>query len=73
MEDLTIPLQFASLHDGQGIFVVWTCLPFVQSGQNHLARYSERGKKTGQIKEVGRQDQGMDRPGVRQVQEGSGE
>ena len=32
------------------------------------------GKKTRQReKEVGRQHQGMDRPGVRQVQEGSGE
>ena len=32
------------------------------------------GKKTRQTeKEVGRQQQGMDRPGVRQVPEGSGE
>ena len=39
-----------------------------------LARRSERGKKTRQTeKEVGRQHQGMDRPGVRQVPEGSGE
>ena len=54
--------------------VVWTCLPFIRSGQNHLARHSERGKKTRQTKEeVGRQHQGMDRPGVRQVPEGSGE
>ena len=36
--------------------------------------HSERGKKTGQTEEeVGRQHQGMDRPGVRQVPEGSGE
>ena len=43
-------------------------------GQNHLARHSERGKKTRQTEEeVGRQRQGMDRPGVRQVPEGSGE
>ena len=35
---------------------------------------SERGKKTRQTEEeVGRQHQGMDRPGVRQVPEGSGE
>ena len=41
------------------------------SGQNHLARHCERGKKTRQIEEeVGRQHQGMDRPGVRQVPEG---
>ena len=48
------------------------------SGQakNHLARHSERRKKTRQAateEEVGRQHQGMDRPGVRQVPEGSGE
>ena len=54
--------------------VVWSCLPFIRSGQNHPARHSERGKKTRQTKEeVGRQHQGMDRPGVRQVPEGSGE
>ena len=54
--------------------VVWSCLPFITSGQNHLARHSERGKKTRQTEEeVGRQHQGMDRPGVRQVPEGSGE
>ena len=34
----------------------------------------KRGKKTRQTEEeVGRQHQGMDRPGVRQVPEGSGE
>ncbi|WP_419585378.1 hypothetical protein, partial [Thiolapillus sp.] len=40
-----------------------------------LARHGERGKKTRQTEEeVGRQHQGMDRPGVRQkVPEGSGE
>ena len=43
-------------------------------GQNHLARHSERGKKTRWTKEeVGRQHQGMDRPGVRHAPEGSGE
>ena len=53
--------------------VVWSCFPFIRSGQNHLARHSERGKKTRQTKEeVGRQHQEMDRPGVRQVPEGSG-
>ena len=42
--------------------------------KNHLARHSERRKKTRQTEEeVGRQLQGMDRPGVRQVPEGSGE
>ena len=53
--------------------VVWTCLPFIRSGQNHLARQNERGKKARQTeKKVGKQHQGMDRPGVRQVPEGSG-
>ena len=56
------------------IAVVWSCLPFIRSGQNHLARHSERGKKRRQTEEeMGRQHQGMDRPGVRQVPEGSGE
>ena len=27
--------------------VIWSCLLFIRSGQNHLARHSERGKKTG--------------------------
>ena len=54
--------------------VVWSCLPFIRSGQNHLARHSERGKKTRQTEEqVGRQHQGMDSPGVHQVAESSGE
>ena len=54
--------------------VVWSCLPFIRPGQNHLVRHSARGKKTGQTaEEVGRQHQGVDRPGVRQVPEGSGE
>ena len=57
-------------NETQQTAVVWSCLPFIRSGQNHLAR----GKKTRRIKEeVGRQHQGMDRPGVRQVPEGSGE
>ena len=48
-------------------------LPFIRSGQNHLERHSERWKKTRQTEEeVGRQHQGMDKPGVRQVLEGSG-
>ena len=54
--------------------VAWSCLPFIRSGQNHLARHSERGKKTRQTEEeVGRQHQGTDMPGVRHVPEGSGE
>ena len=54
--------------------VVSTCLPLIGSGRNHLASRSEKGKKTRQTEEeVGRQHQGIDRPGVRQVPEGSGE
>ena len=54
--------------------LVWSCLTLIRSGQNHLARHSERAKKTRQTEEeVGRQHQRMDRPGVRQVPEGSGE
>ena len=35
---------------------VWSCLPFIRSGQNHLARHSESGKKTKQTEEeAGRQ------------------
>ena len=26
--------------------LVWSCLLFIRSGQNHLARHSERAKKT---------------------------
>ena len=51
--------------------VVWLCLTFIRSGQT---RHSERGKKTRQTEEeVGRQHQGVDRPGVCQVPEGGGE
>ena len=54
--------------------VVRSCFPFIRSGQNHLARHSERGKKTRQTdEEMGRQHQGIGRPGVREVPEGSGE
>ena len=50
--------------------MAWSRLPFIRSGQNHLARHSERGKKIRQTEEeVGRQHQGMDRSGVRQVPE----
>ena len=31
--------------------MVWSCFPFIRSGQNHLARHSERGKKTRRTKE----------------------
>ena len=39
-----------------------------------FVRLRQRGKKSRQTgEEVGRQHQGMDRPGIRQVPEGSGE
>ena len=54
--------------------VVWICISFIRSGQNCLGIHSERGKRARQTEEeVGRQHQGMDRPGVRKVPEGSGE
>ena len=31
--------------------MVWSCFPFIRSGQNHLARHSERGKKRRQTEE----------------------
>ena len=41
--------------------VVWSCFPFIRSGQNHLARHNEREKKTRQMEEgMGRQHQGID-------------
>ena len=49
--------------------MVWSCLLFIKSGQNYFSRHSERQTE----EEVGRQHQGMDRRGVRQVPEGSGE
>ena len=53
---------------------MWTFLPFIRSGQNHLARHSEREKNTRQTEEeVGIQHQRIDRPGICQVPEGSGE
>ena len=54
--------------------VVWSSFPFIRSGQNHLARHSERGKKTRPTEEeVGRQHQGMDWPRVCQFPEGNGD
>ena len=48
--------------------MVWSYLPFIRAGQNHLARHSERGKKTRQTEEeVERKHQEMDRPAVNKV------
>ena len=47
---------------------------FATPDERETGRHSERGKKTRQTEEeVGRQHREMDRPGVRQVPEGSGE
>ena len=48
-------------------------VPFIGSCKNHLARHSERGKKTRQTEEEVGRHQEMNRPGVREVPEGSGE
>ena len=54
--------------------VVWSCFPFIRSGQNHLPRHSERGKKSKQTEEeVGRQHQGMSRHEDRRVPQASRE
>ena len=53
--------------------MVWSCFPFIRSGQNHLARYSGREKKTRQTEEEMERHQEMDKLEVRQVPEGSGE
>ena len=61
-----------SVHGQHRVLALFSA--FIRSAQNHLARHSERRKKTMQTEEeVGRQHQGMDRPGVLQVPEGSGE
>ena len=31
--------------------MVWSCLPFIRSGQNYLAKHSEREKKIRQTEE----------------------
>ena len=41
--------------------MIWSCLVFIRSGQNHLARHSEKGTKTRQTEEeVGKQHKGME-------------
>ena len=46
--------------------------PVHQVWQNHLAKHSEMGKKKRRTEEeIGRRHQGMDTPGIRQIQEGS--
>ena len=38
--------------------VVWSCVPFIRSSLNHLARHSERGKKTRQTGRGGKPTSG---------------
>ena len=52
--------------------MVWSCFPFSRSGQNHLARHRERGKKARQTEEEMGKQQEMDRPGGH-IPAGSGE
>ena len=40
--------------------VVWSCLPFIRSGQKYLAKHSERGKKTRQTEEEDRDWTGLE-------------
>ena len=62
------------LGNGMHTAVLWSCLTFIRSGQNHLARHSERERRTRQTEEdVGRLHQKMDRSRVRQLLKGSGE
>ena len=53
--------------------MVWSCLPFIRSGQNHPARHSEREKKTRLTGRGGKTTSGNGQAGVRQVAEGGGE
>ena len=49
-------------------------VPFIRSGQNNLARHSDRWKKTRKTKdEMETTNQGMDRPRARRVPKGGGE
>ena len=52
---------------------VWTRLPFVRTGQNHLAMVLKWGRRKGNRKGVGETTSRNDRPGVRKVPEGRGE
>ena len=52
---LTAMIVWAPQMTLQPDFSISSCFPFIRSGQNHLARHSERGKKTRRTKEeVGR-------------------
>ena len=58
-------------HKEMQTVMVWSCFPVHQVWPK--PRHGERGKKRQTKEEVGRQHQGMGRPWVQQVPEGSGE
>ena len=73
-EEVRANIQLAIGPHEDLLIMIWTCIPFIRFVRNHLARHSESGKKTRPTEEeMGRQHQGIDRPGARQVPEGSGE
>ena len=39
--------EFFSLNNEVVTEVVWTCFPFIRSGQNHLARHMKGGRRQG--------------------------
>ena len=54
--------------------VVWSCFPFIRSGQNHLARDSEMGEEDKADRgRGGKTTPGNGQVGARQVPEGGGE
>ena len=44
--------------------MVWSCLLIIRSGQNHLARHSERGKRTRQTEKKRWEDNIMEWTGL---------
>ena len=50
-----------SLYEG---LPVWTCLPFIRSGQNLLARHGERGKEDKADGRRGREDNIREQTGL---------
>ena len=72
---MAFPAQITSIFFFLVFFFLFLFSTIILSygGQSHLARHSERGKKTRETEEeVGRYYQAMDSPGVPQVPEGSG-
>ena len=53
--------------------VVWSCLPFIRYGQKKILRGTVKGGRRQGRQEERWEDNTQDRPGVRQVPDGSGE